>query len=552
MKRYVFKKLGIVLALLIVVTSLSACAGGGKNTEKNDAKTSTPETKKVDKGEQKENTNPSTWVSDEKVKITMLVKDSAEAPFSDEWPTIKIIKELTNVDLVIEAAPQSDYLDKVRLLLSSGNAPDIITASGGGDEIETFKQSGAVLPLNEYFHLMPYYMARLKELGYEEDYYLYHTSSDGNVYATDAIEEIPMVTAAIEVRQDLFEKHNIQTPKTYDDLYEALKILKSEYPESYPLTNLYGADMLYYMTSLSFGTLGGWADNHNGYMITEDNEVYYGLTSSDHREYLAYFNKLYKEGLLDPESFTQSQDQWVSKMSTGKSFVTFDWIGMLSEAVVAGKENNPDFNIEPILPLSGNGFPAKTAPSGRSLPGFVIPASAKNKKNLESIIRFADYMFYSPEANDLFLYGIEGETYEVVDGNKQYLPNVKHEILNPDGEVDVKRAYGLAHKSLVGIWPKDYQLYTGSDVVSTYNKGLDENNMYAYYKPNFKLDEMAAEKVNILLPALIDYVNQAQIEFIFGKLSIEDDWDNYVAQCKLKGVDQILELYKEAWSKQVQ
>ena len=44
---------------------------------------------------------------------------------------------------------------------------------------------------------------------------------------------------------------------------------------------------------------------------------------------LDFFHKLYKEELLDPEFLTNTQPAWTRRMTTGSSFVTFDWIGRL-------------------------------------------------------------------------------------------------------------------------------------------------------------------------------------------------------------------------------
>ena len=55
----------------------------------------------------------------------------------------------------------------------------------------------------------------------------------------------------------------------------------------------------------------------------------YSDTAPETKEILDFFNKLYNEKLLDPEFLTNTQPAWTQKMTNGKSFVTYDWIGRL-------------------------------------------------------------------------------------------------------------------------------------------------------------------------------------------------------------------------------
>ncbi|MEI0736314.1 hypothetical protein VQ056_05980 [Paenibacillus sp. JTLBN-2024] len=41
-------------------------------------------------------------------------------------------------------------------------------------------------------------------------------------------------------REDVFKKHNLAVPKTYEELHQVLKKLKELYPESYPLSMRFG------------------------------------------------------------------------------------------------------------------------------------------------------------------------------------------------------------------------------------------------------------------------------------------------------------------------
>ena len=93
-------------------------------------------------------------------------------------------------------------------------------------------------------------------------------------------------------------------PRPFDDLYEILKAYKADYPDSYPLTILAGPRVLFRMTMPSFGISFGKSSSSGTGALSYDyekGEYFEGCISEEAREYLRFMNKLYAEGLLDPE-----------------------------------------------------------------------------------------------------------------------------------------------------------------------------------------------------------------------------------------------------------
>ena len=84
----------------------------------------------------------------------MLWTDWPETPITDSWEIFDEIEKRTNVSLDLTNIPFSDAVEKRSLLISSGDAPDIIPLIYTGDE-QQFAASGAVLPLSDYEEYMP-------------------------------------------------------------------------------------------------------------------------------------------------------------------------------------------------------------------------------------------------------------------------------------------------------------------------------------------------------------------------------------------------------------
>ena len=65
------------------------------------------------------------WV-DEPLTVTMLYNDNTAYPMKNDWLLWKAIKEKTNVTIKYQSVPMSDYNTKRSLLISSGDAPQVI------------------------------------------------------------------------------------------------------------------------------------------------------------------------------------------------------------------------------------------------------------------------------------------------------------------------------------------------------------------------------------------------------------------------------------------
>ena len=78
----------------------------------------------------------------------------------------------------------------------------------------------------------------------------------------------------------------------------------------------------------SFGTRAGWGLTSGGYWFDpEKKEWIFAPTSVEFKNLLQWFNKMLKEGLLDPEFATLDSNVYEQKIMTGKTFFMLDWLG---------------------------------------------------------------------------------------------------------------------------------------------------------------------------------------------------------------------------------
>ena len=85
-------------------------------------------------------------VSTDGVTISIFDKNSGSNTFDD--PVAKAIEEKTGVKIQVEN-PTGDPLEKLNLMLTGQNYPDIVLMDRGNDIVNRYIEAGALLPLND-------------------------------------------------------------------------------------------------------------------------------------------------------------------------------------------------------------------------------------------------------------------------------------------------------------------------------------------------------------------------------------------------------------------
>lgn len=479
-------------------------------------------------------------VSDEPVTFSMMYSGQ----FNPNYKCLKKMEELTNVTLKVTEIPDADFDTRAQLVINTGEElPDIICKT-----TPTIAQalSGVLLPISDYFDQMPNYMQfiRKHDLQYLIDDAM---QSDGKVYQLPAkVQTRQSAEKQIMIREDIFKKHDIPIPTTYDELYEAAKRLKQIYPDTYPITVIYGNGNLLDMVAPSFGFFAGWSKGiDNFHYVKERDDWIFAPTSDEYKVMLEYLNKLYSEKLLHQEYATLSLDQYQQEISTNKTFIIMaDWLGCDSDYNKALNEGGfTDAKVVPIYPLEG---PKGTflPPINHALQTMVISAQVAKKDYFPQFIRWIDWM-YSPEGIDLWSWGIEGDSYTIdSNGTKQLSPEMKS-ISNPDG-INMREVYGTNNNNLTFAYPDDL------DTMHPDHKALIEKEIASgtipIRDPRIPLTEEDVEVQALYSTNLNDYVDQMTTKFIMGTESF-GNWDKFVSECETKGADQLLKLYNEAWDR---
>ncbi|WP_025747389.1 ABC transporter substrate-binding protein [Caldicoprobacter faecalis] len=555
------KKAILLIACILIVSMLGVMfTGCGKKEtpeksgtgENGDGTTEQP-TEEPSDGGKKSGEEEITFPLKEPAKFTMLYRDHPSYPYREDWILWDEIKKRTNVELELTIVPMSDYEQKRNLLISTGEAPEIVPSTYPGQEVN-FIPAGAIIPVSDYIHLMPNFSRQIEEWNLQEDLKTIK-QKDGKFYVLPGLREIAVADYSLAIRTDIFEKHNIPIPESWEDLYNALKKLKELYPDTYPFSDRWKGDALLNFASLSFGVQGGWGAGNGIYYYRDRDEFGFYPITDEYKEMLKYFNRLVKEGLMDPESFTQEDEIAVNqKFATGKSFVistnTQEIISMRQKMKETLGEGN--FKVDMLPPLEG---PKGRVISGMRLDnGIVITKKALDNPNFEALMKFVDWLWYSEEGQTLTRWGVEGVTYKKVGDKFELLPGIKAGYLgiNVDDEnaKDLRNDFGMGNGVFI------FSIYNGhKELMYSYmteeaRNFIQKANEICTLRPPAPpvlMDEVEREEANMISQSLMDYVKQMTLQFITGQADIEKDWDAFVQECKAKGSDRLVQMTNEIY-----
>ena len=528
-----FKKTLALLLALVMVLGLAACK-----------KAAEPETTAAPAVENNDPVETTEAPKADPVKITIYYPDSSTAPFKADWLALQETAKLANAEVTIEAIPEGDYSTPVNLALDTQeDCPDVIMFQEIYGSKAALCMNGGVVAISDYSEWTPNFNAAAEKFGLTDQVNNLKLA-DGKRYIMPSLHESLEYSGGLILRTDFLEANGFEAPKTFDDLYEILKAYKEQNPDSYPMVHYLASYITHRMIMPAWGCpVGYWVPPYLGPIAWDyETETYYNTGSSDaYREYLKFMNKLSAEGLLDPEA--SADDVWSAKLTSGAAICTYAYYDQ-----IAGLEAASDiegFDLDLYLPLEGPAG-ALGENRGQAYRGLLFPAPTAEREDFEQVVRAIDTMFYSEEAVKIWSIGVEGVTYNVVDGEIVFVD----EVLNaPEGAGKyLQQNYGCGLSGFQSVWPDEYTLMKQGEEYAEIYAAAAAMNANQPYAPEPWFDDFASEESGILgYGPMFDLTETCREQFILGDLDVNDDavWADYCAQLEESGLQAYLDLYNE-------
>jgi putative aldouronate transport system substrate-binding protein len=529
------KWVGVLLVTALTVSLLGGC---GKGTKEAGIEADSDASAK-----QETQAGTDTAVG-EPVEISMFVPSRLpEAIYNADTLTFKTMAEKLNLKLNIESVVQSEAKQKFSVIVSAGDYPDVM--AGSLADINSFGMSGAFLPLDD---LIDQYAPNIKKYLVENKEAMAQcAASDGKIYG------IPMLSAVRTamgycIRQDWLEDLNMQTPVTVDDWYNVLKAFKTNDLNgngSGDVTPLV-LDRTWENYYMNFADAWGIELNgNNDYWMIKNGEVVFAPSLPEAKEYLATMAKWYKEGLIDSEFITR-EDTNNFHILNNKAGATCYWTGYVAAQNVNAEvlANDPDTNWQVIQPpVLTKGQEPRTYSQQADVVNYAWAISSSAKNSVD-IIKMFDYV-YSDEGSLLFNFGIEGEGYDIVEGQPKY----KDSIINGDGgTISYIRKNGM--QALIGMRQMpEYEAAScvNEDVRAQLFNYIDKDYFYPV-NPTLTLTEAEQEIYDIKMSAIKTYADEELLKFFIGTRPIEE-YDSFVARLNEMGIEDMRTLKNQAYER---
>ena len=351
-------------------------------------------------------------------------------------------------------------------------------------------------------------------------------------------------------RRDLFEKHNLGAPATYDELFDALVILKAAYPDSAPITACWGGAHLFAMMGAGYGIPAGWAGTR--FYDSAADVWRFSPATERYRAMYSFLHRCYAAGLLDPALFTQTDAEYIDKLQSGTALVTVSWVSSGFASWDAKLEQNGVSGGEwaPLrVPASTMGIRAMPAVDPFRK-GLVVASRVANEPYLDRLLGFLDWAVYSEEGRTLTAWGVEGVTYTNTDAGKAFVPDVQTPR-NPAGTKVIEKDYGLDIMFDLNANAEYEDYKRPPEIVAFLDESLKAAEA-AKVDPPLQLSPDAVETARIISDKLGPYVAESGTRFVVGELSTDTDWDGYLLELDRRGYKALEDTWNRAWAAQSQ
>ena len=310
--------------------------------------------------------------------------------------------------------------EAVGTMIAGGEYPDFID---GGDGMAQLYDAGALVALDDYIDDYPNIKEYLTDQEWDklrqEDGHIYWIQQFQNIYG----EEKATIhnDEAFWIQTRVLEWAGYPEVKTMDQYFDLIEAYQEANPtmedgtENIPYTILC-EDWRYFCLENAPQFLDGYPNDGSVIVDPEELKVIDYNTTPTAVKYFQKLNEEYHKGIVDPESFTQTYDEYIAKLSTGRVLGMIDqWWNFAYNVNDSLKQQGLDEQGCDYVPLPitiEEGIQNKWHCSGSVLneaSGLAITTSCED---VEGALQFINDLL-SQEVHDLRYWGVEGEDYEV-------------------------------------------------------------------------------------------------------------------------------------------
>jgi putative aldouronate transport system substrate-binding protein len=425
--------------------------------------------------------------------------------------------------------------EQFNLMIASGELPDLIQSSNrysGG--VMKGVQDGIYLELSD----------KLQQ--YAPDYYkIINSTTDirrefydenghiGAFYRVSPWPPAPVWMRAI-TRKDWLAEFGMKPPKTLDQYEAFFKAIQEKKPDAVPfylpITGA-GREAMY----SAFNIWPNW-------FIT-DGKVRHGNADPVLKDYLTRMNDWYKKGYISKDFASITQQQVWSLFDTNKVAMYFDSV----DSSGARCANLP-FKIEscPLPRLAENSKLHLVLSSFRRSSDETSVAASSKKQ--EAALKFLNYG-YSPEGAMIYNYGVEGKTYNMVNGKPVFTDYVMNNPLFTTENANYILKIHFAPKLGVSDLEGNPTVMKSPDSVAFRKQWSEDPNEDSIYKiPPISLTPAENTRRAEIMANVNTYTDEMILKFIIGTEPLSN-FDKYMDQLNQYGMQEAVKITQAAYDR---
>ncbi len=408
---------------------LAGCGGGEKEAESSsDSSASTTDSSATaDKPAESSDTADTSSGSQEITEFTYFITMPG-SEINDDNEIAQMIAEKTGVKVKETWLTGQTAAEATGTLIAGGEYPDFIDS----DDMSMLVDADALIPLDDYIDKYP----EFKEAWFTEEEWEKFRQPDGHIYWINPFGNTKGESKATTHNDEAFwiqvrvlEWAGYPEITTLDEYFQLLEDYMAANPTMEDGTpniayTILCEDWRYFCLENAGEFLGGYP-NDGSVIVNKETMTIEDYNTSD--DTIAYFKKLneeYQKGFVDPESFTQTYDEYIAKLSTGRVLGMVDqWWNFAYTVNDVFKQQGLDLKGCNYVPL---GLTTEKGMENRwhtyddtvnQASGIAITTSCEDP---DKAFDFLVKMAMDQELHDLRFWGVEGVDYEVDDEGLYY------------------------------------------------------------------------------------------------------------------------------------
>ena len=399
-------------------------------------------------------------------------------------PVAKAITEATGVTLDVSypVASQGDAKEDVALMIANDEYPDMIYAKGSATDLY---QAGALIDMTD---LIEKYGPNIKKMYGAEMEKLKWSQDDPGIYQLSyaGVNQKTLTTGgSCQIQWAALKENDYKYPKTLDEYEKMIKSYLAAHPKTEDGLDMIGITMSasdwHWMITLGnpAGLIADASPDNGQWIIDDEYNVHYKHVTDEEKEYFKWLCRMYNEGILDPNFATQTDDDYIAKVASGRVVAITDaeWHYSQCEATLVADGKVDQTYVGLPVTLREDQVEKALLYQGTTV-GWGIGIT-KSCEDPVRAIKFLDYLC-SDEGQILYHWGIEGENYFLDDDGQPY--RTDEEVAKAQSDPDYAENTGIDNYTGfpiygTGSYSEDgfpYTPTTKESVIANYNTAEKE------------------------------------------------------------------------------